>query len=111
MKAGKLRVLAVDGSARYPLWPDVPLIAETFPGFRLSGTGILAAPRGTPPEAIRVLHDAMEKITTDKSYKDALLQMGFTIDGAGTPESIRALMRERAEYWQKVFTGLNVKPE
>ncbi len=40
-KAGKLRVLAVDGSKGFPLWPDVPTIAETFPGWRLSGTGIL----------------------------------------------------------------------
>jgi tripartite-type tricarboxylate transporter receptor subunit TctC len=111
MKAGKLRVLAVDGSQRFPLWPDVPLIAETFPGFRLSGTGILAAPRGTPPEVIRTLYRAMEKIVTDKGYQQALLQMGFTIDGAGTPDTIRQLMRERADYWQKVFTGLNVKPE
>ena len=111
MKAGKLRVLAVDGSQRFPLWPDVPLISETFPGFRLSGTGILATPRGTPPEVIKVLYGAMEKITTDKAYQQALLQMGFTIDGPGTPDSIRALMRERADYWQKVFTGLNVKPE
>ncbi len=111
MKAGKLRVLAVDGSARFPLWPDVPLIAETFPGFRLSGTGILAAPKGTPPEVVRAAHDAMDKVLSEPSYKQQLLQMGFTVDGAGTPESIRALMKERADYWQEVFKGLNVKPE
>jgi tripartite-type tricarboxylate transporter receptor subunit TctC len=111
LKSGKLRVLAIDGSQRFPLWPDVPLIAETFPGFRLSGTGILASPRGTPPEVIRTAHAAMEKIVADKGYQQALLQMGFTVDGAGTPESIRAFMRDRAEYWQKVFSGLNVKPE
>jgi tripartite-type tricarboxylate transporter receptor subunit TctC len=111
MKAGKLRVLAVDGSQRFPLWPDVPLIAETFPGFRLSGTGILAAPRGTPQEVVRAAHAAMDKVVSEPSYKAALLQMGFTIDGAGTPESIRALMKERADYWQQVFKGLNVRPE
>lgn len=111
MKAGKLRVLAVDGSRRYPLWPDVPLFAETFPGFRLSGTGILAAPKGTPAEVIRTAHRAMEKIVSDKSYQQTLLKMGFTIDEAGTAESIRQLMHERREYWQKVFAGLNIKPE
>jgi tripartite-type tricarboxylate transporter receptor subunit TctC len=109
--AGKLRVLAIDGSERFPPWPDVPLISETFPGFRLSGTGILVAPRGTSPEVVRTANRAMDKIVNESSYKEALQQMGFTVDGAGTPESIRAFIRDRAEYWQLVFKGLNVKPE
>jgi tripartite-type tricarboxylate transporter receptor subunit TctC len=111
MKAGKLRALAVDGSKRFPLWPDVPNISETFPGFRLSGTGLLAAPRGTPEPVIRAAHGAMNKILTDKSYQQALLQMGFTVEDAGTPESMRQHLKDRDEAWQKVFTGLGVKPE
>lgn len=111
MKAGKLRVLAVDGSKRFPLWPDVPNISETFPGFRLSGTGLLAAPRGTPEPVIRAANASMNRILTDKSYQAALLQMGFTVEDAGTPESMRQHLKERDEAWQKVFAGLGVKPE
>jgi tripartite-type tricarboxylate transporter receptor subunit TctC len=111
LKAGKLRVLAIDGAKRFPLWPDVPNIGDTFPGFRLSGTGVLVSPRGTPDEVVRVLRGGMKKVVEDKSYQDALLQMGFTIDGTGTSESIRDFLRERRAYWQKVFTGLGVKPE
>ncbi|MFM9969592.1 MAG: Bug family tripartite tricarboxylate transporter substrate binding protein [Burkholderiales bacterium] len=111
MKAGKLRVLAVDGSKRFPLWPDVPNISETFPGFRLSGTGLLAAPRGTPEPIIRAANAAMNKILTDKTYQQALLQMGFTVDDAGTQESMRQHLKDRDEAWQKVFTGLGIKPE
>jgi tripartite-type tricarboxylate transporter receptor subunit TctC len=111
MKAGKLRVLAVDGSKGFPLWPEVPTIAQTFPGWRLSGTGVLLTPKGTPAEVIATLHRAMEKIVTDKGYQQTLLQMGFIVEEAGTPESIRQMLRERREYWQQVFTGLGVKPE
>ena len=111
LKAGKLRVVAVDGAKRYPAWPDTPNISETFPGFRLSGTGVLVAPKGTPEEIIRSAHRGMEKIVNDKAYKDALLTMGFTIDGAGTPESIRKLVQDRRDYWKQVFDGLGVKPE
>ncbi|MFM9969591.1 MAG: Bug family tripartite tricarboxylate transporter substrate binding protein [Burkholderiales bacterium] len=111
MKAGKLRTLAVDGSKRYPGWPDVPNIADTFPGFRLSGMGVLVAPKGTPDEIIRLAHRSMEKIVNDKTYQDALLTMGFTVEGAGTPESIRKLIRERRASWKQVFDGLGVKPE
>ncbi|MSQ50617.1 MAG: tripartite tricarboxylate transporter substrate binding protein [Betaproteobacteria bacterium] len=111
LQAGKLRVLAIDGARRYPLWPAVPNIAETFPGFRLSGVGVLVAPRGTPSDVIRSAHRGMEKIVNDKTYQDALLTMGFTIDGAGSNESIRKLIRERRDYWKQVFDGLGVKPE
>jgi len=111
MKAGKLRTLAVDGAKRYPGWPDIPTIADTFPGFRLSGMGILVAPRGTPEEVIRTAQRGMEKIVNDKAYQDALLTMGFTIEGAGTQESMRKLVRERRDYWKQVFDGLGVKPE
>ncbi len=111
MKSEKLRTLAVDGGKRYPGWPDIPTLAETFPGFRLSGMGVLVAPKGTPDEIIRTAHRRMEKIVTEKSYQDALLTMGFTIDGAGTQETIRNLVRERRDYWKQVFDGLGVKPE
>jgi len=111
MKAGKLRVLAVDGSKGFPLWPGVPTIAETFPGWRLSGTGVLLAPKGTAPAVIKTLHGAMEKIIADKSYQQTLLQMGFIVDDAGTPDSIRQMLAERRAYWQKVFTGLNIQPQ
>lgn len=44
-------------------------------------------------------------------YQQALLQMGFTVDDAGTPESMRQHLKDRDDTWQKVFTGLGVKPE
>lgn len=111
MKSGKLRVLAIDGAKRYPVWPEIPNIAEMFPGFRLSGVGVMVAPRGTPETVIKTAHRAMEKIVTDKGYQQTLLTMGFTIEGAGTPESIQKLVRERRSYWKQVFDGLNVTPE
>jgi tripartite-type tricarboxylate transporter receptor subunit TctC len=109
--AGKLRVLAVDGDKRYPPWPDVPNVHEIFPGFRLSGVGVLVAPRGTPEAVIAAAHGAMEKVVTAKDYQAALLKMGFTVEGAGTPASIRTLLNERRAYWKKVFDGLGVKPQ
>ena len=110
-RAGKLRVLAVDGARRFPAWPEVPNISDSFPGFRLSGMGVMVAPRGTPQEVIRAAQRGMEKIVNDKTYQDALLTMGFTIDGAGTPESIQKRVRERRDYWKQVFDGLAIKPE
>jgi tripartite-type tricarboxylate transporter receptor subunit TctC len=111
IKSGKLRVIAVDGSRRNPNMPDVPNIYETFPGFRMSGMGILAAPRGISPDIVRPLNRVMDKIVSDPDYVGRLLNMGFLINGGGTPESIGAFLRERREYWDKIMKGLNVQPQ
>jgi tripartite-type tricarboxylate transporter receptor subunit TctC len=107
--AGKLRILAVDGLGRYPLLPDVPTISETFPGYRTSGMGILAAPRGISPAIVKDLNATMDRINKDPEYQKLLLDLSFQVSGAGTPESIRAFIRERDQYWTTILKELNVK--
>jgi tripartite-type tricarboxylate transporter receptor subunit TctC len=111
VKAGKIRIVAVDGVGRYPLWPEVPSIGETFPGYRTSGMGILSGPRGLPTSIIAPLNAAMDKINRDPEYQQRLLNLSFQVTGAGTPESIAAFIRERRQYWNTIFKTLNVQPE
>jgi tripartite-type tricarboxylate transporter receptor subunit TctC len=107
--AGKVRVIAYDGVGRYPLWPDIPAIGETFPGYRTSGMGILAAPRGISPAIVKDLNAAMDRINRDPEYQKRLLEMSFQVTGAGTPETINAFIRDRRQYWNTIFKELNVK--
>jgi tripartite-type tricarboxylate transporter receptor subunit TctC len=111
VKAGKIRIVAVDGVGRYPKWPDVPTVGETFPGYRTSGMGILVGPRGTPPTAVRSLNAALDKLDRDPEYQAKLLEMGIQVHEAGTPESINAFVRERRQYWAGIFKALNIHPE
>ncbi len=67
-----LRALALTGSERSPLYPDVPTFSESLPGYDVSFWGGLLAPRGTPEpimdrmasevEAILALPDVVERI-------------------------------------------------
>ena len=111
VKAGKLRVIAVDGSRRSPIMPDVPLISESLSGFKMSGMAILAAPRATPTGLVQTLNRAMDKVVTDPEYVQRLLAMGFMVNGAGTPQSLAEFLRERREYWDGVMKALNVQPQ
>jgi tripartite-type tricarboxylate transporter receptor subunit TctC len=110
-KAGKLRVIAVDGGGPHPLLPGVANIQDTFPRFRMSGLGIMAAPTGVPQEVVRRMNTVMDQAVREPEYVAALAEMGFTINGAGTPKSIADFLRDRRAYWHEVMTGLNVKPE
>lgn len=110
-KAGKLRVLAVDGSRRNPLMPDVPNISETLPGFNISAMTIMVAPTGTSDAIVQALNRAMDRVVGDEDYVQRLLAMGFVVNGAGTPKSIAEFLRKRREYWDQIMKALNVQPE
>ena len=48
VRAGKLRALAVAGKQRSPAFPDVPRLAEFYPGFEVTPWLGLFAPAGVP---------------------------------------------------------------
>jgi tripartite-type tricarboxylate transporter receptor subunit TctC len=78
VKSGDLRVLAVMGPKRDPIFPDVPTATEL--GFPLSfdlWRGI-ATPKGTPKPVIAKLEDAIKRTVESKAFLDAGVAIGFT---------------------------------
>src|SRR3954469_14687864 len=62
VEAGKLRALAVTSSKRVPSLPDVPTLAETFPGFDAATWFVLVGPTGMPSEAVARINTETKKI-------------------------------------------------
>jgi len=54
VRAGQLRALGVTTATRSDALPDIPTVGETVPGYEASVWYGIAAPKGTPPEAIEV---------------------------------------------------------
>jgi len=78
VKSGDLRVLAVMGPKRDPIFPDVATASEL--GFPLSfdlwrGIG---TPKGTPKPVIAKLEDAIKRTVESKAFHDAGVAVGFT---------------------------------
>jgi tripartite-type tricarboxylate transporter receptor subunit TctC len=111
VKAGKLRLIGISAPKRVPNLPDLPAIAETLPGFAIGGTGILVAPRGTPDDIVRRLNREIEVIVTDPAYVQQLNAQGTTVNGAGTPESINAWIRDLRALYTRMVKELKVEPE
>ena len=106
IKAGKLRALAVSGTARSPVLPDVPTVAETVPDY--SGTlwiGLFA-PEGVPPETLSRLQDGMGKALADKELRDKLEQQGVELAGSAakpvTPEQFATLLNSDIAKWARI---------
>ena len=109
IKAGKLRVLAVTGSTRSVLNPEVPTIAESgVPGYDSSVWIGLFAPAGTAPEIIEQLYATISQVLKKSEVRTKLLAQEMEPVGS-TPAEFGALVKSELDKWLKVIKAANVK--
>ncbi|HEY1540944.1 MAG TPA: tripartite tricarboxylate transporter substrate binding protein [Xanthobacteraceae bacterium] len=108
---GQLRALAVSSLARLDNYPDVPPIADNFPGVEMIGWFAIAAPAGTPPDIVARMNRELDKILKDPEVAHTLSVVGFFTEGAGTPQSTRDFVRAQYDLWGKVTRDIGLKPE
>ena len=112
IKSGRVRILAVTSAQRSSLLPDVPTVAESgLPGYEAGAWYAFLAPRGTPPEVVKRLHD--ETVELLKSNGD--MRERFAADGVkpigSTPEELAAYARSETVKWAAVVKRAGVKVE
>src|SRR6516162_5472420 len=78
VKNGDLRVLAVLGSKRDPVFPDVPTASELGYSVALDMWRGIAVPKGTPKAVIAKLQDAIRRTVDSQAFKDAGKTIGYT---------------------------------
>ena len=109
--SGKLRALAVTSAKRLPDFPDVPAVAETFPGFDFAGWFVLAAPTGVPdPIAARVNRE-MAAIMTDPAIVKKLGDVGYVSHGGGTLKEVRDYVQAQYAAWGTLVKEIGLQPE
>src|SRR5438874_3039288 len=110
IRAGRLRVLAVTGTARSDLLPDTPIVADFVPGYEASAWYGIGAPRNTPAEIINKLNATMGAILADPAVKARFAAMGATLI-AGSPAEFGRYVVEETEKWAKVVKFSGAKPD
>jgi tripartite-type tricarboxylate transporter receptor subunit TctC len=76
---GKLKALAVTGTARLPLLRDVPTVAESLiPGYEFSTWFGFVAPAKTPAPIVALLAKTIQAIAEDPAMKQKLTEQGLT---------------------------------
>jgi len=85
--SGKLKILAVLSKERDPSIPLVPSIFEvTKLDIEANTTSGLLAPPGTPPEIVKILNIALNKVVNDTAYKNRLTAVGSIPKGSTAQE-------------------------
>jgi tripartite-type tricarboxylate transporter receptor subunit TctC len=108
VKAGRLRALAVTSIERSAIAPDVPVMADTIPGFEATSWHGVFAPAGTPKTIVDAMAAEMKRILELPDVKEKLAEIG-AIAAPMTPEEfVKFIDGERAK-WSEVVKAAGVK--
>ena len=110
IKSGKLKALAVTSLKRLPTLPDVPSIAEFFPGVEVTLWFCIVAPTGTSQEIVARLNAEMQKYINGPDNVERMFAQGVLLEG-GTPEELGSYISEETQRWANVLKKAGLKPE
>jgi tripartite-type tricarboxylate transporter receptor subunit TctC len=110
IRAGSLRALAVTTAARSELLPDVPVLADSVPGYEASALFGMGAPKKTPPEIIAKLNSEINAVLAEPATKAKLIELGGD-PLIGTPEAFGKMIAAETEKWETVVKAAGVKVE
>jgi tripartite-type tricarboxylate transporter receptor subunit TctC len=102
VKIGKLRALAQGGLSRSLVVPNLPTVAETFPGFQATTWYALFAPRGTPPVIVARLNAEVVKMLADPPTVRRLADQGLDPQST-TPSELTAFMQSETDRFSRII--------
>jgi tripartite-type tricarboxylate transporter receptor subunit TctC len=92
-KEERLRLLAVTSRARSSFLPEVPTVAETFPGYTYESWFGLLGPAGTPQPIVDRMNSEVNKLLNDETVRSRIAKLGLE-PAAMSPDAFERLMRE-----------------
>jgi tripartite-type tricarboxylate transporter receptor subunit TctC len=111
VSSGKLRPIAITGSKRSPVVPDIPTIAELgFPGYEVLTWFGLVGPAGMPKDVVNRINKEVSAGLQKPATKEQMLKMGFEIV-LNTPEEFHKYLVEETNKWRTLIKELNLKTE
>jgi len=112
-KSGKLRPIAMAGSSRTAILPEVPTIAEAgpLPGYAVDVWLGVMAPAGTPRPIIDRLNSEINRVVRDPQIvRERLNTVGLEAVGT-TPEQLLEVMQADLAKYTKLAREAQIKPE
>jgi tripartite-type tricarboxylate transporter receptor subunit TctC len=108
VRAGSVRALAVTSTAKSSLLPDVPVLADTVPGYEASALFGVGAPKNTPKEVIAKLNKEINEILAEPAIKARLTDLGGE-PLIGPPEAFGKMVVAETDKWKKVIEEAKVE--
>jgi tripartite-type tricarboxylate transporter receptor subunit TctC len=102
LRSGKLRGIAVSGTRRFALVPELPTVAEAgVPGYESSAWYGLVLPARTPPRIVSVLNGGVVRVLNESDVEQKMAANGMQIV-ASSPYQFAAFIGEEVAKWARV---------
>jgi tripartite-type tricarboxylate transporter receptor subunit TctC len=108
IKAGRLRALAVASPKRMATFPDLPAIAEFFPGFSNRIWLAMCGPAGLPEPVVTRLRTEVNRILQQPDTRERFTAAGALEPYITTPAELAALVKSEFEKYGKVVRDIGV---
>jgi len=108
--SGDLKLIAGAGAQRLGDAPDVPTIAETYPGFDVIAFNALVAPAGVPAPVLDKLSADIRAVVNSPEFADKVRNLGIFPLG-NTPQELDAWMRKEIARWAEIAKAANIKAD
>ncbi len=92
-------------------YPNVPTVAETFPGFDFAGWWVLAAPAGVPTPIVQRVNGEMSVVLKDPAVVEKMTNVGFISRGGGTLQQVRDYVAGQHAAWGTLVKEIGLQPE
>lgn len=109
IRAGKIRAVALTRPTRGLPLPEVPVIAETLPGFVLVGWHGVMLPVGVPKPVLDKLNQAFGEALADKDVTKRITD-GFSEVAHTTPEAFGEILRDDYAKYARIVKEAGIKP-
>jgi tripartite-type tricarboxylate transporter receptor subunit TctC len=110
LQGNRLRLIAVTSPQRWPIYPDVPTVAEVSgdSAYQVMGWTALAGPKGMPPAVVDLLSRETAKVMAKPDVVQRLGRLGLGAVSTPPDEAQRVLTTEVAR-WQKLIKDENIQ--
>lgn len=110
IKDGRVRALAVLGPKRTPVLPDVPIMADTLPGYDATNWYGLVVPARTPAAIQQRIYREFVKAVKSPDIENKILAQG-AVPVMSTPAEFANFLKAETAKWANVIKSANIRAE
>jgi tripartite-type tricarboxylate transporter receptor subunit TctC len=110
LDSDKIRLVAVGTAKRIPVAPDLPTVAEAFPGFEFSSWNGFSVPTGTPDEIVTAIREEITALAKSPEMQDRLTKLGI-VPGGLTKDETAAVFKKDRENFAESVKAAGIKPQ
>lgn len=109
IRSGVVRALATTAPRKGDVLPELPRMADTYPGFEIVGWQAVFAPPRTSEADVKKLHARIAEVMAMPDVRKRLTRQGFRLAGS-TPEQLASRIDAEVARWRELVevAGIDV---